>query len=119
MKKILIIISLVAFSINCKSQSCKDLPEKFYSYSSAIDAIKSADFNYTDELPSGSSSWITAANFYSCDGKYGYFIYSTDKGHEYIHENVPKSLWVSFTEAYSKGSFYVENIKKRYRLIPD
>lgn len=102
-----------------QAQPCKDLPDKFYAYSSAIRAIRAADFEYTDAIPDGSSSWIITAEYFSCDGNFGYFIFSTDKGNEYIHENVPKNLWNQFKQADSKGSFYDKHVKKRYRLIPD
>ena len=41
MKKIIIVVSIILSLVtSCKSQSCKDLPESFNSYSEAIDAIK-------------------------------------------------------------------------------
>lgn len=100
-------------------QSCKDLPDKFYSYSQAINAIQNAIFKTTGNLPFGKSSWITSANFYSCDGYTGYLVYSTDKGKEYVHEKVPLRVWTEFKNASSSGSYYVSNIKGRYRLVPE
>ena len=119
MKYLLITVLLtIYFSFHLKAQPCKDIPEKFYSYSSAIRAIRAADFEYTDNIPEGSSSWIITAEYFSCDGNFGYFIFSTDKGNEYIHENVPKNLWNAFKNADSKGTFYDKNIRKMYKLIP-
>ena len=100
-------------------QSCKDLPDKFYSYSQAINAIQSATFKSTDNLPYGKSSWITSANYYSCDGYTGYLVYTTDKGKEYVHEKVLLKVWTEFKTASSSGSYYVNNIKGRYRLVPE
>lgn len=100
-------------------QSCKDLPDKFYSYSQAINAIQNATFKSTDNLPYGKSSWITSANYYSCDGYTGYLVYTTDKGKEYVHEKVPVRVWTEFKNASSSGSYYVNNIKGRYRLVPE
>ncbi len=118
MKQFLILI-LCLFTISCKSQDCKGLPASFDSYTEARDAIKDATFSVTDKLPYGKSSWIMSANYYSCDGKTGYLIYTTDKGREYIHEKVPVAVWKAFKNAPSSGSYYVANIKGRYRLVPD
>ena len=63
---------LIGGSVN--SQSCKQLPDNFYSYSQAIQEIKNATFKYTENLPYGKSSWIISASFYSCDGSTGYLI---------------------------------------------
>ena len=67
-----------------KSQSCKGLPDKFDSYSQAISSIENSTFKLNDKLPYGKSSWIASANYYSCDGNYGYLVYTTDKGKEYV-----------------------------------
>lgn len=120
MKKIIIAVSIIVYFVTpCKSQSCKDLPESFNSYSEAIDAIKEAQFKLTDKLPSGKSSWIIKANYYSCDNQVGYMVYTTAKGHEYIHEGVPKGVWLEFKNATSSGSYYDYNIKHKYRLLPE
>lgn len=118
MKQFLVYI-LCMISLGCNSQDCKELSTSFDSYTEAVDAIKDATFNFTDKLPFGKSSWIMSANYYSCDGKTGYLIYTTDKGREYIHEKVPLNIWKAFKNAPSSGSYYVTNIKGRYRLIPE
>ena len=105
--------------ISSEAQTCRDLPEQFYSYSQAISAIKNSTFKTTDNLPSGKSSWIVNASFFSCDGRTGFLVYRTDKGNNYVHENVPISIWTQFKNAGSSGSYYVSYIKGRYRLVPD
>ncbi len=80
MKYFLTLALLISLSLTGTAQSCKDLPNRFNSYSEAITAINDADFNYTDKLPEGKSSWITDATFYSCDDKTGYMVYTTVKG---------------------------------------
>jgi hypothetical protein len=117
--KILAYIILLTFSLNCFSQDCKELPSTFDSYTKARRAIKEALFSFTDKLPYGKSSWIISANYYSCDGKTGYLIYTTDKGRQYIHEKIPLRVWAEFKNASSSGSYYVQNIKGRYRLVPE
>lgn len=100
-------------------QSCNNLPDKFHSYSQAIEAIQNATFKSKDKLPYGKSSWITTATYYSCDGYTGYLVYKTDKGKAYIHENIPIRVWMQFKNARSSGSYYFQNIKGRYRLVPE
>lgn len=120
MKQFIIALLLFLFlNDTAQSQSCKNLPDKFYSYSEAIRSIQSATFKTTDELPYGKSSWIKSAKFYSCDGYYGYMIFTTEKGREYIHEKVPLRVWTEFKNASSSGSYYDRNIKGNYRLVPE
>jgi len=113
-----VIFCLLMF-VTGHGQSCKDLPDKFYSYNQAINAIQNATFKSTDNLPYGKSSWITSANYYSCDGNTGYLVYTTDKGKEYVHEKVPLRVWTEFKNASSSGSYYVNNIKGKFRLVPE
>jgi hypothetical protein len=119
MKINFLVLGFLFFLLNCNSQPCTSLPAKFSSYSAAIAAITKIDFKYTDNLQTGKSSWIVTANYYSCDGKTGYIIYITTKGKKYIHEGVPKSIWLEFKTAPSSGSYYNFNIKNKYRLVPE
>lgn len=120
MKKFFItqVFFLVLISL-AQGQSCKNLPDKFFSYREAIRAIQSSIFKLTDELPAGKSSWIKSANYYSCDGYYGYLVFKTVTGREYIHENIPIKVWNEFRNASSSGSYYDRNIKGNYRLVPE
>lgn len=112
-----VIIALFFWGMTAHGQSCKDLPDKFYSYSQAINSIQNATFKFKDKLPYGKSSWISSAFFYSCDGVNGYLIISTDKDKDYVHAKVPSRIWTEFKNAISSGSYYVKNIKGRYELI--
>ncbi|OHC84115.1 MAG: hypothetical protein A2546_05610 [Sphingobacteriia bacterium RIFOXYD2_FULL_35_12] len=116
-KYIYLFIFVVLLEGRIESQSCFDLPKRFYSYSQAINEIQNAIFKFKDKLPYGKSSWISSAFFYSCDGVNGYIVISTDKDKEYIHEKVPSRIWTEFKNAISSGSYYVKNIKGRYELI--
>lgn len=106
----LLIISNIAFS-----QSCNNIPSHFNSYEDAISFVKNATFQFSDKVNTSKSSWIRSAAYYSCDGKVGYFIYSTDSK-EYIHSGVPIEIWREFKLADSFGSYYDHNIRKRYRF---
>lgn len=116
--KIIVYIFIISTLISCssKAQDCKNLQQTFSSYKAAIDKIRSTSFKFTDRLPSGKSSWITSANYYSCDGVSGYLIYTTKKAGQYIHQQVPLFIWQNFKNATSSGSYYDKNIKGRYKL---
>jgi hypothetical protein len=96
-------------------QDCKTIPAHFDSYGDAISFVKTASFKFTDDVNTSKSSWIRSASYYSCDGKTGYFIFSTDK-QEYIHAGVPIEIWRGFKNADSFGSYYDHNIRKKYRF---
>lgn len=115
---LMILFSLPGFVKTLSAQSCKDLPLPFHSYAKAIKEIRNAEFQFTDEIQEGSGSWIITAEYFSCDDNFGYLIFTTDKGYEFIHEDVPKILWLQFKNSDSKGKFYDMSIKNKYRMIP-
>ena len=115
MKNILLILFFFVLS-GCTAQDCKDLPMVFDNYSEAKRVVEASSFQYSDKLSRIDSEWISWAEFHSCDGKTGYFLYGTKKGSHYIHEGVPISKWEYFKQADSKGSYYSKNIKGRYQL---
>lgn len=113
----LIIISLLSVVVlSCNAQDCNKLPVSFLSYSQAITLVQSSTFKVQEAANTSSSSWITSANYYSCDGKTGYLIYTTIQGSQYIHQGVPVGVWDEFKKAQSKGSYYNDFIKHRYLL---
>ena len=112
---LIIVFSMLLHSSNTNGQ-CNNLPSNFSSYQQAIRTIQNTKFVLTDRLPSGKSSWIKTANYYSCNGTNGYMIYTTDKGRQYIHSGLPLNVWQAFKTASSSGSFYVRNMKNRYRF---
>lgn len=97
-------------------RNCNDLPNKFKSYANALQQVRNTKFVYSDKLNTSGSSFITGANYYSCDGKSGYLIIGLNNK-DYIHQGLPKQIWLSFKKAESLGSFYSKNIRYRYRLI--
>lgn len=99
----------------CGQADCNKLQANFTSYSEAISKIKSTKFTYSDNVNTSKSSWIRSASYYSCDKKFGYFIIKTDKG-SFIYKDLPISVWNSFKNASSFGSYYDRNIKNRYQL---
>ena len=95
---------------------CNNLHSSFSSYQQAISTIQNTKFVLSDRLPAEKSSWIKTASYYSCNRISGYMIYTTDKGRQYIHSGLPINVWQAFKTASSSGSFYVRNIKNRYRF---
>jgi hypothetical protein len=91
--------------------------EGFESYAGAIQEVRETSFNFSDKIATPESSWIASAEYYSCDGKTGFFILVLDEGREYIHANVPKEIWENFRNASSKGEYYNAALKERYRLV--
>lgn len=101
--------------LSCKGQDCETLPKTYSSYSVALSSIKMASFNYTDSVNTSSSSWITDANYYSCDETKGFLIIETSKKN-YIFKNVPIQVWHNFKDASSFGKFYNKYIRGKYQL---
>lgn len=100
-----------------KELSCESLGT-FYSYEGAVRKVRNADYEFTDAVSTPGSSWVSKAEYYSCDGSRGYFIIYLTNG-DYIHENMPVSIWRSFKNAASHGSFYSSRIKGNYILYLD
>ncbi|MCX6198463.1 MAG: KTSC domain-containing protein [Bacteroidetes bacterium] len=99
-----------------ETENCNSLPATFTSYNAAVTAVESADFSFTDKANTSKSSWIRAARYYSCNNIDGFFFIETDRGN-YLHQGVPVTVWESFKQADSFGSFYNANIKHQYRLL--
>lgn len=96
---------------------CSEIKLPFNTYEDLITVVESSKFTIEDKADTSKSSWIRSAKYYSCDGKTGYLIYSTDK-QNYIHQNIPIEVWNEFKNADSFGSYYNKNIKGKYRLTP-
>lgn len=98
-----------------RSKDCNKLPEFFTSYQEATRLVKQAKFKYKDVANTNRSSWIWGARYYSCDGLVGYLIIQTNRG-EYIHSDLPISIWKQFKKAESYGQFYNYYIKGDYQV---
>lgn len=104
------------YVLSCNAQPCSQLPLHFESYSQAISLIRKSSFSIIESTNTSGSSWISSANYYSCDGTTGYFVLKTNNGNEYIHKGVSIKVWKEFKNASSKGAFYNTYLKKRYQL---
>jgi hypothetical protein len=114
MKKLLLLFITLCIT-SCNAQDCETLPKSYSSYSQAVSKITNANFSFTDSVNTSSSSWITDANFYSCDGEKGFLLIETKKTN-YIFKNVPIRLWNNFKKAKSFGKFYNKNIRGKFKL---
>jgi hypothetical protein len=113
--KNLVLLFFMVFASSCQGQECEALPKSFGSYSEALSKITDASFSITDSVDTPSSSWITGANFYSCDKAKGFLIIETSKKN-YIFKNVPITVWSNFKNADSYGKFYSKYIRGKFQL---
>lgn len=113
---ILFWISALFISISCQAQDCHQLPTSFTSYQQAEKMVKAADFKIYDSVNTSKSSWIRGAEFYSCDGRTGFFIFKTDSK-AYIYKDLPIEVWQGFKNAASFGSYYNSFIKGKWRMV--
>lgn len=107
-----VILFLLHFSV-CSGFDCDKLPKHYSSYQSAVAKIKGTHFKIQESVNTSKSSWIRGASFFSCDGKTGFFILTTDK-QDYLYSEVPTEIWKGFKNADSFGSYYDHNIKNRF-----
>src|SRR6476659_2451330 len=115
--KTFLLLLLLGLQLNSYSQDCKDLPSKYSSSSEAINRVKNSTFILRDKIPDDKSPKIVSANYYSCDGEYGYIIYVVgNRARSYIHTQVPKKVWLEFKNAVSSEAYYESNIKGKYKI---
>lgn len=115
MKNLIIYLLLYISFSACGQVDCNKLQSNFKSYSEAENKIKKTKFTLSESVNTSKSSWIRGAYYYSCDKKFGFFIIKTDK-QNYIHKDLPISVWNGFKNANSFGSYYDRNIKHRHQL---
>ena len=88
----------------------------FPSEESAIQQIR-LDKSFEREVLNGfSSTRIKRAEYYTLSGTPYSFLMVNISGREYIHANVPRSVWEEFKKAKSINTFYNESIKGEYQL---
>lgn len=113
--KIALVCFFIASLTGFAQTNCIKLPSTFKSYSQATNIVKAAKFKIIETANTSKSTWVKSATYYSCDGKTGYLIIML-KSKEYIHANLPYSIWKGFKNAASKGKYYDSNIRYKYRL---
>lgn len=107
-------IVLLFTVVSCGS-NCKNLPDSYENLEEARSIILNTNFAYKDYYDVSESSFITSANYYSCDGMTGYLILGI-KGRMYIFQNLPIRKWQVFKNSKSKGNYFNNAIKGRYSL---
>ncbi len=115
MKNLLFLLFIPIF-LSCQSQDCSQLPKQFTSHSQAVSLIRKATFKIKESANTTKSSWIRGAEYFSCDGKTGYFILVTDSK-SYIHKDMTIEVWKEFKNADSFGSYYNLFIKNKWQLV--
>lgn len=108
--------SLLLLLSSCTNKDCNNLTNEYTSYEEALATVRHTHFKVKETISNTESSWIKTAFYYSCDEITGYLIIETYTK-EYIHLNMPMDVWNEFKIAKSKGGYYNQNIKGRYRLV--
>jgi len=115
MKKILFVILCGTAIVACNSKTdCSELTGNYSNFIDARKDITKANYPVKKIQSTPESSWIKRIEFYSCDEEAGYLIIYTTRSEEYIHANVPMSVWDELSTSTSKGSYYNSNIINRY-----
>lgn len=112
---LLLVLCIGVSFISFAQRNCNDLPKKFKNYGNALQQVRNTKFVYSDKMNTSKSSFITGASYYSCDGKSGYMIVRLNNK-DYIHQGLPKHIWLSFKRAESLGRFYSSNIRYKYQM---
>ncbi|MFC3809329.1 KTSC domain-containing protein [Lacihabitans lacunae] len=106
----------ILFLISCNNGvSCDNQLKKPSTFVELEYQLENTEFSFIEELGLGNSSWITNCFYYSCDLKTGYFVLQV-KDKKYFHGGVPLNYWISFKKSKSKGSFYNQNIRGKFKL---
>ena len=108
------LLTMSSFFMSCNVQDCHSIEDNYATYVEFVRVVRQAKGFAISEKVDLESDWMKEAEYYSCDGEVGFFIYTTKQGKTYIHEDLPLSLWEGFISASSHGSYYVRNIKGRY-----
>ena len=116
MWKYLLLLAITLSATICEAQDCNTMPARFPTYDAAISFVRRATFKLNDAIRTYSSSWLIYAEYYSCDGYRGIFIFTTDKGYEYIMKDMPLSVWKGFKNASDYGVYYNQFIRGRYHF---
>lgn len=92
---------------------CSKMKSSFSSYEDTYRAIMSTRFEISEQANTYKSSWIRGAKYFSCDGRVGFFLLTTDRKN-YIFKDLPYKVWTGFKNAPSHGKYYHDYIENRY-----
>lgn len=113
--KQLIVFLFIIFHLGIFGQNCSNAPNHFDSYEEAEEFVYSHEFEFSKTCNTSSSSWITCAKWYSCDGVTGYFLICIGQK-TYLHTGLPLYIFQNLCNSTSIGSYYDTYIRGRYRL---
>lgn len=117
MKRLALIIALifVGLYLNAMEDNCTQISNNWKTEKEAISRIETTTFKTSESVRPDETSWMTSAHFYSCDDEFGYLIIKSNKK-TFIHQDVPKSVWIALRDARSNGGFYNFYIKNKFKL---
>ncbi len=116
MKRFALLIALIFFGmyLNAQEDNCLQLSDNWKTEKDAISRVENTTFATNDSVRP-SDSWVSNASYRSCDDEFGYLIIRGEKK-TFIHQNVPKAIWISLKDARSVGGYYNFYIKNKYKL---
>jgi hypothetical protein len=100
---------LLIISITSCNTDTRETPE-FHSYDQAIEWYENQNLDTTHP----DSTAISKASYHHRD-EVLLIYYVSKPGKGYIFGNIPRSVWEEFKSSSSKGSYFNERIKGRYR----
>lgn len=103
----------------CLASSCVEAKQDLSSYESAVAWVQSA---YDTEVLRPDSSVILRAEYFpDSPDKWLIVFMKANPKKGYIHRGVPRSLWLEWNSAPSKGKWYSENLRGNlsYRFVPE
>ena len=116
MKRLALLIALIFFGmyLNAQEDNCLQLSGDWKTEKDAISRVENTTFATNDSVRPV-DSWMTSASYYSCDDEIGYLIIKGEKK-TFVHQNVPKAIWIALKDARSIGGYYNFYIKNKYKL---
>ncbi len=97
---------------SCKRNNCDNTDREFSSGAEAKLFITSRSYKIEDSITISNSKMMASANFYSCDGKTGYFSFTTESGSQFFCNGIPIKSWIEFKESNTKENYHEETIQK-------
>jgi len=117
MKKLSLLIALIFIGmyLNASEDNCSQTSHSWKSKKEAITQIEKTTFKTSESISTPYSNWMTSAQFYTCDDKFGFLLIKSEKN-TYLHEDVPITVWNALKNAKSIAGYYNFYIKNKYKF---
>lgn len=117
MKKLSLIVALIFIGmyLNASEDNCSQTSHSWKSKKEAITQIENTTFKTSESIRTPYSSWMLSAHFYTCDDKFGFLLIKSEKNN-FLHEDVPVTVWNALKNAKSVAGYYNFYIKNKYKF---